>query len=78
MTDDFIFRSAQRQWESPPEFDEPDDEHELPDVSKCPFCRKDLGWDYELDEPKCETPGCSYDNGLTDEENRARFVAEGS
>jgi hypothetical protein len=70
MRGEHIFASAQRDWESPPEFEDPKAPI-LPDEGTCPHCRNPLQWD-GLDDTKawCETQGCRYDNGLSEVENR--------
>lgn len=63
------FTSSQREWANHPEFYEP--ELTLIDYGTCPYCQKELAWDRVDDAIAwCETPGCKYDNGITEEENR--------
>jgi len=54
----------------PDSYDEPE-APTLPDLGTCPHCRTELAWD-GLDDTKawCPTPGCKYDNGLSETENR--------
>ena len=77
MKGDYIFQSAQREWENPTEFDE--SEQTLHDYGICPHCRAELKWD-GLDDTKawCETKGCRYDNGLGEDENRRLWEVEQS
>lgn len=64
-----VFESAERAWLEPPD-DEPE-APTLPDHGTCPECRKELAWDGKDDTKAwCPTPGCKYDNGLSEEENR--------
>ena len=66
---DHVFRYAQRAWEEPPEIEEVTPEPPL--TGHCPYCRKELAWDGVDDTLAwCETPGCKYDNGISEEDNR--------
>ena len=75
---DHVFRYAQRAWEEPPEMDDlPDLPEIIPDLGDCPYCRKELAWDGEDDTVAwCETPGCKYDNGISEEDNRRVWEIE--
>lgn len=74
MTPYTTYPDAQRTYdrELPPEAEEAP--RELPDPGYCPWCRKDLAWDgindSEASLPWCNTHGCQYDNGISEEENR--------
>jgi len=75
MRGDYIFASAQRDWENPPELEEV--KEELPDTGVCPHCRKDLAWDGVDDTIAwCATPRCKYDNGISEEANRILWSLE--
>jgi len=65
-----IFQSALKDFLDPPDFDEPD-VPTLPPLGTCPQCRAQLEWD-GVDDTKawCPTPGCKYDNGISEEANR--------
>lgn len=70
MRGHFHFESALKEWENPPELPASDDP-ELPELGNCPQCRQPLNWD-GIDETVawCDTPGCKYDNGISEEANR--------
>lgn len=74
MKGDFYFHTAQHEWENPPELEAVS---EVSDVGTCPYCHKDLCWD-GVDETLawCETKGCKYDNGISEEANRERWTME--
>lgn len=74
MKGDFIFASALREWENPPELPEADP-MALPDEGVCPFCHEDLTWD-GIDDTRaeCSTIGCKYDNSKSEEANRRTFL----
>jgi hypothetical protein len=70
MKCDFYFSAAQRRFEEPEDFYEPEEERAVP-FGVCPYCKKDLNWTDENEAfPWCETPGCKYDNGLMEDKNR--------
>ena len=71
MKGSFIYSSAQRNWEDPPETEE--DEKVLPPDGMCPWCREDLSERDEIELPFCKTFGCEYRSMDTEEENRKRF-----
>jgi hypothetical protein len=70
-----IFDQAQRQWEEEPE--NVSVAVKLPDLGTCPYCLKELHWDgYDDTSAWCETTGCKYDNGISEEANRSLVELE--